>query len=234
MKRLALSLVASVAIVTIAPAASQFEGRVSFKMSSGEGGSQTIRYAIKDDKVRIEMPEQKAMGGMIWDTTKNEMTTIMDEQKMYMVMQMPDVTGAKPETKPSEIPTLEKTGETEKILGYTAEKYISTYQGQKTDLWLAEGLGTFVAFRNPMGGGGRGQRGMQMPQGWEKALAGKSLFPLRVVGRDAKGKESFKMEATEINKQTLPASLFNPPADYQRMDMGGMMRGMIPGLGGNR
>ena len=47
------------------------------------------------------------------------------------------------------------------------------------------------------------------------------------------GKENFRMEATAIEQQTLPATLFSPPADYQKLDMGGMMQG-IPGLPGRR
>ena len=81
-------------------------------------------------------------------------------------------------------------------------------------------------------GGGR-KRGGPPSQAWERALAGKDLFPLRVVGLDRSGKETFRMEVTSIEKQTLPDSLFVPPADYTKMDMGGMMQGMgIPGLPG--
>jgi hypothetical protein len=39
------------------------------------------------------------------------------------------------------------------------------------------------------------------------------------------------MEVTAIDKKSLPDSLFVPPDGYQKFDMGGMMRGMIPGRG---
>src|SRR5690606_21257588 len=116
---------------------------------------------------------------------------------------------------------------TAKILGYTATKYISTGDGTKTDLWLAEGLGTFMGFNtNPMAGGRR----KAAPQAWERALAGKELFPLRVTGRDKSGRESFQLEVTAIDKTSLPDSLFVPPAGYQKFDMGGMMKGMLKGM----
>ena len=51
------------------------------------------------------------------------------------------------------------------------------------------------------------------------------------MSKDKSGKQTFKMEATAINKQTLPESLFTPPAGYQKLDMGGLMKGMIPGVG---
>jgi hypothetical protein len=80
--------------------------------------------------------------------------------------------------------------------------------------------------QNPMGRG----KGAA-PQGWEQALAGKELFPLRVVGKDKSNRESFRMEVTAIQKETLPDALFTPPADYKSFDMGGMMKGIMQGIG---
>lgn len=225
MKHTLRLLLASIALIPAAAFAASFEGKVNFKMTSGRGQSQEIAYNIKGDKIRVEIPGQKGFGGMIMDTTKKEMTMIMDEQRMYMTMAMPEA-AVRAMEKPNEDVKLEKTGETEKILGYTATKYLVTHDNTTTDLWLAEGLGTFMGFsnNNPMGG-----RRSSVPQSWERALAGKELFPLRVVGHDKGGKENFRMEVTAIEKQTLPDSLFAPPAGYQKFDMGGMMKGMIPG-----
>ena len=215
------------------------------KMTSGRDKPQTITYNIKGDKIRMEMPEQKGVGGMIMDTTKREMTMIMDEQKMYMVMALPQSVKDEMAKREQEV-TLEKTNETEKILGYTATKYIATDRSTETELWLAEGLGTFMGMsnnRNPMG------RGRETPPpAWERALAGKELCPLRVVGYEkgaltnkgkgeekSKGKakgasgETFRMEVTAIDKTSLPDSMFTPPPGYQKFDMGAMMKGMIPG-----
>lgn len=230
MKHLRAQFLVSALIAPAALVAASFEGKVSFSMTTGRGQPQSLTYNIKGDKIRIDMPGQKGMGGMIVEPAKKEATMIMDEQKMYMVMAMPDVVAQAAEAKADDV-KLEKTGEKEKILGYDAEKYISTHAGVKTDLWLAEGLGTFMAIgnQNPMMGGGRGG---PAPQGWEAALANKELFPLRVVSRGKDGKETFKMEATAINKGSLPDSLFTPPAGYQKLDMGGMMKGMMPGMPG--
>jgi hypothetical protein len=221
------SLRVFLASALLAPAAlfaASFEGKVSMKMTSGREKPQEINYNVKGDKIRVEMPAQKGMGGMIMDTAKKEMIMIMDEQKSYMVMAMPQ-TAIDAMEKKGEDAKLEKTNETEKILGHTATKYISTHEGTTTDLWLAEGLGSFMGFNNNAMGGRRATP----PQAWERALAGKELFPLRVVGKDKSGKESFRMEVTAIDKKSLPDSVFAPPAGYQKLDMGGMMKGMIPG-----
>ena len=207
----------------VAVSAASFEGKVSFKMTSGKNKSQEINYSIKGDKVRIAMPEAKGMGGMIMDTTKKEMLMIMDEQKAYMVMALPQA-AVDAMAKDAEDVKLEKTNETEKILGYTATKYIVTSKEGTTDLWLAEGLGTFMGFNNnPMGG-----KRQAPPKAWERVLAGKELFPMRVVGKD--GRDTFRMEVTAIEKTSLPDSLFNPPPGYQKFDMGGMMKGMMKGM----
>lgn len=219
----------ALALVVLLPAAvlaASFEGKVNFKVSSPRGQPQEISYSIKGDKIRVEMPGQDAMGGMIMDTTKRETTVIMDAQKMYMTMAKPE--GGAPEARKGEESKLEKTGEKETILGYATEKYISTHKGTSTEMWLVEGLGTFMMAEsgNPMGGGGRGS---SAPPGWERALAGKELFPLRVVDKDKNGKETSRMEVTAIEKKALPDALFSPPADYQKFDMGGMMKGLMPG-----
>jgi hypothetical protein len=221
------------AALVSAPAifAAPFEGKVTFKITPGRGAPQEMAYSIKGDKMRLELPSQAAsgMGGVIFDVPKREVTIVMDSQQMYMVQTMPEPGATPPGDKSGETPTLEKTGEKEKILGFDAQKYVSTFQGSKTELWLAEGLGTFMAFSGgPMGGRGRGgPRGGGGGQAWERALAGKELFPLRVISHDKGGNET-RMEATAIDKQSLPDSLFAPPAGYQKFDMGNMMRGMMP------
>lgn len=227
MKKLLLPLLASLLLAPGALFGATFEGRVTFKMSTPKDPSQEMRYAIKGDKVRVELPNQKEMGGMIMDLGKREMIMIMDSQRMYMVMPMQDQPAGGPGKKAQSEPKLEKTGETQKILGYLAEKYLSTHEGTTTEMWLAEGIGAFAGLGQPSGKG-RGNA----PQAWERALSGKPYFPLRVIGRDKGGKETFRMEATAIDKQPLGDDVFAAPAGYEKMDMGGMMRGMLPGLPG--
>lgn len=217
-KLLALLLLAPAAVLAAA-----FEGKVNFKLSAGRAPAEQIGYQVKGGKIRIELVGQAEVGGIILDVAKKQTMVIMDAQRMYMVMPMADVAAQAAAAKPDEA-TLEKTGEREKILGYEAVKYVSIQAGKKTDLWLAEGLGRFMAMESlqPMGGA-------RASQPWERALAGLELFPLRIVSYDTAAKEDFRLEATAIEKKSLPDSLFAPPAGYQSLDMGGMMPGMMPG-----
>jgi hypothetical protein len=218
----ALALTAPLAI-----RAADFEGTVTMKLTGPRGTPSEMTFSLAKNRSRIDM--QTGSSGnpaILFDQAKQEMTIVMPEQKMYMVRPLP---------KPDELPagaradgaTIEKTGETEKILGYDCVKYISSSPDGVTEIWVTDQLGTFMGLGggNPMGG-----RSM-IPDAWASSLRGKDAFPLRVVTKSAKGKDSFRMEATSVNKTTLPASTFTPPVDYQKFDMDGMMRGMgMPGM----
>lgn len=211
--------------------AAPFEGKVNFTMST-DGKGQDIVYSIKGDKFRIDMPAVKGMGGSIIDLGKKEMTTIMPEQQMYMTVAMDDGKDGQP-AKPADDVKIEKTSQTEKILGHLATKYLATAKDGITELWLAEGLGMFAAMPNSGGGGGLfgRKKAAASSNAWESALAGKELFPLRIVTKDKKGKESFRMEATAVDKTPVPDASFAPPEGYQKLDMAAMMKGALPGFG---
>ncbi|MBI2496707.1 MAG: DUF4412 domain-containing protein, partial [Opitutae bacterium] len=106
---------------------------------------------------------------------------------------------------------------------YKCQQVLVKDKGNVTEMWLAEGLGTFMGMGNGGGpfGGGRG-RGATTSK-WEQALKGVGGFPLRVISRDAASKEVFKMEVTKIEPGPQPDSAFAPPAGYQKFQMPGGM-----------
>jgi hypothetical protein len=206
-------------------AASTFEGNVDFSISSGgRGGPQSLSYAIKGQSLRIEMNAEGQQIASIIDGAKQEMLIMMPEQKMYMVM--PFKQGLETAAKAGGVDSdakIEHTGKTETILGYKCEQMIITDKNQISEVWLATGLGTFMGLGNNANPLARGKRSAATTK-WEEALKGKSGFPLRVITKDTKNKELFKMEVTKITPASLPASLFQPPAGYQKFSM--------PDLGG--
>lgn len=227
-------LLTSVVLAPVAVLAASFEGKISYKITVPREKPMEMHQSIKGDKMRMASPAKGGEGGnMVMDIKKKEMLMIMDSEKMYMTMQIPDE--AEVPSRAAQETKIEKTNITEKILGYTATKYLTTSDNVKTEMWLAEGIGTFMGMGNSSSGGGSGglfgRKKEPSSKAWEKALAGKDLFPLRVVELDQAGKERFRLEVTAISKESLPDSLFLPPDGYQKLDMGGMMRGMIPGLG---
>jgi Domain of unknown function (DUF4412) len=237
MKKLPSFLLALVALAPAAVFAASFEGRVAMNMISPKTEPVPVAWSLKEGFSRMDMSAAKGQTvSMIMDLTKQEMIILMDSEKMYMVRPIPKP-DAQPERKTAarDDVTFEKTGITEKILGYTCEKYLVKSKDGTSELWVTDQLGTFMGMgsgANPMGGR---RASSAEPQAWEKALMGKNFFPLRTVVLDKSGKESFRMEATAVEKKSLPASMFAPPAGYEKFDMGGMMKGMMKGMipGGN-
>lgn len=239
MKKLSTLLLAAALFLPAALSAASFEGKIVTKMTAPKTDPIIMTQSVKEGFSRTDMAMGKgATGAMIMDQAKQQILILMDEQKMYMVQAMPkpeDFSTGKDSAK-SDF-TFEKTNETEKILGYTCTKYLAKSKDGTSEIWATDQLGTYLGMGNA--GAMSGQRGKSAPtNAWEKALIGKGFFPLRTVVFDKAGKESLRMEATSIEKQSLPASTFIPPADYQKFEMpnmGDMMKGMMKGMmpGGN-
>jgi hypothetical protein len=220
------------AVVALALPAAQsaepFEGKVSMKITGKNNTIQEMSYTIKGSRVLISMG---TMGGVIMDRDKNEITILMPQQRMYMVQTIPQPPAApqSPSGSPGDV-SFQNTGVTDIILGYTCTKYLVKAKGTTSELWVTDQLGPFAGFgsgmgRGPMGGSGRGRGGP--PQPWEEALRGKNFFPMRIVVASAGG-ETFRMEVTGIEKQSVDDSILEAPADWKKFDMGAMMGGFGP------
>lgn len=236
MKSLFRPIAGLVLAAAAAVTAAGFEGIISLGFKSGRDPEQVIDYAMKDGLVRMEPKIEEAAGtAMILDLAKQEMTILMPEQAMYMIMPLRGAKNPAAARSEGPEPKVEKTGETEVILGYVCEKYLTIEKGTTTEMWITEELGSFAGLGggNPMAGmmGGMGGGHGAKPGGagsWEQALKGKQgAFPLRVVSRDAKGRETFRLEAKKIEPGTLSSELFQPPAGFQKMNLP-----MMGGFGG--
>ena len=207
-------------------AADAFEGKVTQTITAAKEAPQTLNYAMKGQKLRMDINAEGHQMTSIMDLAKLEMLILMPEQQMYMVMPIKKPVEQAMAKQGESTAEVEVTGKTETILGYKCSQILVKDKGTVTEMWVAEGLGTFMGMGNG-GGGGNPMAGMFGGGGkksantakWEEALKGKGGFPLRVISRDAKGKQSFKMEATKIEPGSLPDSLFAPPADYQKFAM---------------
>lgn len=225
--RTILTLLLSLCVATAALSAKTFEGKLRIKVTEGKGRSQEMDYLAKPGFMRADMNAEGQNASVIVDFAKKEAIMLMPGQPMYMVMPLPQAmeqTVGKPEDT-----QLEKTSITEKILGYDCVKYLLKAKNGVSEMWITEALGAFMsmpAMGGPMGGAPK----PSPTSGWENALKGKDFFPLRVVSLGKNGKESSRFEILSIEPKTLEASLFAPPAGYQRFDMGAM--GGFPGMPG--
>ncbi len=213
---------ASLFAATALLSAKDFEGHIKMEIRDGKNAT-PLTYSVKKDRMRMDISVEEATMTSLVDFEKKEMIMLMPGQKMYMVMAMQDV--AEVAAKANTGTPLEKTSETETILGHLCTKYVSTERGTTTEIWAAEGIGTFMAANssnNPMKPAARNK--------WERELVEKGAFPLRVVSRNRSGKETSRMEVVAIEKKSIPDSHFAIPEGYQRFEMGGMMKGLMKGL----
>lgn len=203
--------------------AANFEGKISLAVTAERERTMNMDYSLKGQKVRMDMNSEGDLVSTIMDLGKMEMLMLMPDQQMYMVMPMNQKVEQAMEKAGVDTADVEVTGKTESILGYKCNQILVKDKGLVTEMWVAEGLGAFMGLAggNPMGGGMMGG-GKPASAKWEAALKGKGGFPLRVITRDAKGKVSFKMEATKIQPGALPDSQFTAPAGYQKFSMPGM------------
>ena len=207
-------------------AAGAFEGKVSLAMTAERGQPMNLDYSIKGQKLRTDMNAEGHQMTSIMDLSKLEMLMLMPEQKMYMVMPIKKPVEQAVEKAGESTAEVEVTGKTETILGYKCSQILVKDKGSVTEMWVADGLGAFMGLGqgggggSPMAGmfGGGGKKSANAAK-WEEALKGKGGFPLRVITRDAKGRNTFKMEATKIEPGNLSDSLFAPPAGYEKFAM---------------
>jgi hypothetical protein len=222
------AVVLTLCFTTSLLAADPFEGKVTLGMKSGKEKEAVIKYMMKGQRMRMEPEVEGAQGmAMIFDVQKGEMMTLMPEQKMYMVISLKGaMEKAAKNAANDKMPELVKTGRTDKILGYNVEEYTFTDRGNTTEMWVTDQLGTYMGASSGGGGGGMMGRGKGgAAQTWENLLKGRDgFFPLRVVTRDKKEKETFRMEAKEVQPGKVADSMFEPPAGYQKFAM--------PNLGG--
>jgi len=234
MKRFPTVALLLAALLPTCAFAADFEGVIQMSMTTGSHTT-PMTFTEKPGFTRIDMAAAGGrVGGMIMDHAKQEMTILMPQQRMYMVQAIPQQVIAQAQSKIDDA-AVEKTNDHEKILGYDTTKYIAKNNEGTSDIWVTDQLGTFAGFGPAQGGGlfGRGAHSSSAKKNsWEDAFKGKEAFPLRVITTNSSGQQTFKMEATSVEKKSVPASEFQPPADYRKFDMGAMMRGMggLPGM----
>ena len=189
-----------------------FEGTIQMK-GQGEGGSQTINYLVKKDRVRIEFGEKSEdQAIMILDYNRKKIYMVMPDEKGYLEMALESIELGK--TERGEVKEkLVKTGKTETISGYRCEQWLLKGEEGEVEICAAKGIGFFL---QPQGISAKraGPR-----SSWTDQLTAEGLFPFRMVERSPSGEEKSRWEVTKVEKKKLSDSLFQPPAGYEKIQM---------------
>lgn len=199
----------------MAQSGSPFEGIVSLQITGDHGGPQSMDYYVRNGAFRIELQPggDKPQIAVIMNPKEQLMFMMMPSQQMYMQMPLPKLK-EKMEAA-AEKPDIRKTGKMDRIAGYSCEHWIVKSEikqkSDSADACMSKELGGFLPFQ----GMGRGQ---SQPS-WIAEFGEGGYFPLRVTKI---GDATPVIEVTKIQKKSLDASLFQPPADFKKMDMGGM------------
>jgi len=164
---------------------------------------------LKDGNSLVTMDGGMMAGDFLRLKDKNESIHIDRQNKTYSVMNTGNGAG-NPMGEASK-PTVTKTGETTKILGYTCTKYVVTLteRGQTItqNLWATteiKDIDVKALAKQRMGRGGQSM-----------FYEGVDGIPLRIESTMKEG--NMLMECTEIKKESLNASDFVIPSDFKEV-----------------
>lgn len=206
--------------------AQSFEGVVKYKMGGAGKTMGEMTQMYKGTKARTEFTGAGGQGGaMIMDMAAQSMIMLIPQQKMYMVMDMKkmaamakNMPGAGGQGAPAggagAPPAITATGKTETVAGYSCEYYV-VGDKQKMEICAAKGLGMFSMGQSPMGRMGANPLAALSDPTYAKIFRD-GFFPLKIRNLE---RNEVVLEATQVEKKTLDASLFVPPSDYKEMQM---------------
>lgn len=186
-----------------------FEGTVSFKVT-GMGGAGTMKYYVKGDNIRMEVEQGPGMEMTTIMNTKNRKATLLMANKTFMELDFNEMTP--PAGTMNKDIDIQKTGKTETIAGYSCDQFLLKQEGKEFEFWATKGLGKFMQMQM------NAQQQSPALKKLERELTEKGYFPLKMVQRDASGKEEMLMQAVSVEKKSLSSQLFAIPEGYQKME----------------
>jgi hypothetical protein len=226
-----LPLMAVLALPLTASAQQPFEGSVTYRVQA-LGQALMMTHHLKGDDVRMDMETMGQAVSVITDLNASRQIMVMHGLRQYvdaaaMQQRMGGVgamgggaaAGAGADVAVSDL-NITATGRKDRIAGHDCEYYSFTSGVTQVEVCAAKGLGWYFADASA----GRRGASQSIPgltnaqrEEWQRRFAD-GFFPLKVTTGDA---GEVTMEVTEITRKKLDASMFQPPAGYTQMRMGG-------------
>jgi hypothetical protein len=194
------------------PASSQsFEGIIKFKKLTQTDTTNYVYY-VKDNYVRIDeigSRSQKLEGSFLVNLDAKTMKSVNHERKLYMDQPTPAepaLKGSCTTTKGQDVKNLQGYKCTQQVVTNNTEGVIITY-------YLADGKFSF--FDKLLHQLNRKDKAsvyfLQIPDT-------KNMFPMLSIQTDLKGKETGRLEVTEITKKSLTTDTFDVPKGYNKFE----------------
>jgi hypothetical protein len=181
----------------------QMENMMKASQGGGDPGAfmpKGMTIKIKDGNSLVTMDGGMTSGDILH--TKDKSVTLDRQNKTYSVLPGGDMQGGQ-----GKQPTITKTSETMKVLGYSCTKYVSTMsEGDRTvtsNIWATteiKDVDLKALARQRIG------RGQSM---FSSNIEG---VPLRIESMTKEG--TMIMEVTDIKRESLNAADFTIPSDY--------------------
>ena len=216
------ALATTATLLLPAKAAAQFEGVITIDIHENQGGEMTMVQWTMPNRFRMDMnrvskdDDGPGSATMIVNRDSKTLTMVMPAQHMYMTTPLVAPKTPAPEQNgksDDDLGTLTRTGRTETVAGVTCDVYhgVRTVRGKQEagDVCFAKGVGFmpgYLAGAGPMG------------QGMEARFARIGAPPdagIMKVTSDVNGKPHVDLEVTKVDKRSLSASDFQPPAGYK-------------------
>lgn len=205
-----------------APLAAQsgFEGVIEFK-EFGKHGTGTMVQTSKGSLIRIDNLHggqgKREEPTLILDTKARTMTMLVPENHMYLVQ--PLAQGGSGPADPKRQLAFKDSGRTETVAGIKCQIYSGTVtdsRGKQSQFEACMAKGVGFALFEAMGARGVGSKSSGADL--FRDMAAKNLYVLK-VWELKDGARVPAMEATKVEQKAVPASAFQVPAGFTKMDM---------------
>ncbi len=219
MRHLSPMLAALLALPTVASA--QFEGVVTYQVTSHRERPTTITTSLKGTKARSEIVREGRSMTILSDRATGTQTTLIPERKMYMTLDLGAMRDRMAERRgtasdqPRPEGAITATGRRETVAGIPCEHYVGRDAARKSemDLCIAKGMGTFTGFPTMAGGPPRAGAGDGPDAGRFLSQFKDGAFVLKLEGT-VDGETVMRMEATKVERKALADDLFAPPPGW--------------------
>jgi len=187
-----------------------FEGRIdmSMTMALAPATGMTTSFEMKGTKLRSET---KGVLGVvsITDMEAKKSWTIDNAAHTYTEIDLAKLTATSTATAKSTAKA-RNLGKSDTVAGYSCDLWEVADTSMRTEMCMASGLSMMaLGLSGPFSMFARGN------DAWSEVMS--HGFPLRMIMSDPSGKPMMKMEATRIEKKSVPDSEFEIPAGYTKL-----------------